>query len=106
LFGASVILVARAAAQGAGRALSQGLKPERDKVKRMHAQSPASENGFVWVPREAHWLDAYLHELTTFPASKHSDQVDSTSQALAWMGTKAVDPELLAKAMEHRLSSQ
>lgn len=72
----------------------QAIKPLGDKVVRMHAQSPAIENGFVYLPKEAHWLDAYLHELTTFPASKYSDQVDSTSQALAWMlETRAIDPE-------------
>ena len=42
------------------------------------------ENGFVCLPREAHWLAEYLHELTTFPNGKHDDQVDSTSQALGW----------------------
>jgi hypothetical protein len=76
------------------------VKPEGDKVMRLHASSTVIENGFVWVLREAHWLDAYLHELTTFPASKHSDQVDSTSQALAWMGTAAaLDPEALEIAL-------
>jgi predicted phage terminase large subunit-like protein len=78
----------------------KAVKPEGDKVMRMHAQSTVIENGFVHVPEKAHWLDAYLHELTTFPASKHSDQVDSTSQALAWMGARpAIDPELLSKLM-------
>jgi hypothetical protein len=35
-------------------------------------------------PRRPDWLGAYLHELTTFPACKHDDQADSTSQALDW----------------------
>lgn len=83
----------------------KAVKPEGDKVMRMHASSPVIENGFVWAPRKAHWLDAYLHELTTFPASKRSDQVDSTSQALAWMGTRAaVDPEALQWRCMTRLS--
>jgi Terminase RNaseH-like domain len=63
----------------------QKVKPERDKVMRMHAQTAAIENGFVYVPLEAHWLPAYIHELTTFPRSKYDDQVDSTSQALGWL---------------------
>jgi hypothetical protein len=37
------------------------------------------------LPREAPWLVEYLHELTTFPNAKYSDQADSTSQALAWI---------------------
>ena len=61
----------------------KAVKPEGDKAVRLSAQSPVIENGFVYLPREAHWLEEYLHELTTFPNSKRSDQVDSTSQALA-----------------------
>jgi predicted phage terminase large subunit-like protein len=58
--------------------------PECDKIMRLHAQTGAIENGFVHVPAQAHWLAEYLHELTTFPASKYDDQVDSTSQFLDW----------------------
>ena len=61
-----------------------GVKPEGDKVMRLHAQTAMIENGFVHLPDEAHWLADYLAELTAFPASRHDDQVDSTAQALAW----------------------
>jgi hypothetical protein len=59
-------------------------KPDGDKTMRLHAQTATIENGFVYLPREAHWLADYLHELTIYPASRYDDQVDSTSQALAW----------------------
>jgi predicted phage terminase large subunit-like protein len=59
-------------------------KPEYDKVMRMHAQTGAIENGFVYLPREAPWLSEYLYELAMFPNGKYDDQIDSTSQALAW----------------------
>jgi predicted phage terminase large subunit-like protein len=62
-----------------------GIKPEGDKVMRLRAQSATIENGFVYVPKQAPWLAEYLLELTTFPKGKHDDQVDSTSQALAWI---------------------
>jgi hypothetical protein len=42
------------------------------------------ENGFVYIPETAPWLDKYLHELTVFPKGKHDDQVDSTAQFLDW----------------------
>jgi len=48
---------------------------------RLHAQTAAIENGFVFLPDEA---ACTLAELTTFPAGRHDDQVDSTAQALAW----------------------
>jgi predicted phage terminase large subunit-like protein len=54
--------------------------PEYDKTMRLHAQTGMIENGFVHLPREAHWLAEYLHELTSFPKGKYVDQVDSTSQ--------------------------
>jgi predicted phage terminase large subunit-like protein len=63
----------------------KGIDPVGDKVMRLHAQTATIENGFVYLPKEALWLDEYLHELTTFPRGKHDDQVDSTSQALAWI---------------------
>lgn len=59
--------------------------PEQDKLMRLYAQTATIENGFVYVPSEAPWLDDYLRELMAFPNGKHSDQVDSTSQALAWL---------------------
>jgi predicted phage terminase large subunit-like protein len=55
-----------------------------DKVMRLRAQTAKIEGHFALFPEKAHWLDAYLLELTTFPNSKHDDQVDSTVNALAW----------------------
>ena len=68
-----------------GCASVKGVTPIGDKVMRLHAQTAAIENGFVSLPREAPWLAEYVHELTTFPRGKHNDQVDATSQALAWI---------------------
>jgi predicted phage terminase large subunit-like protein len=59
-------------------------EPTMDKQMRMFSVTNMIENGFVWLPSEAPWLDTYLRELISFPASKHDDQVDSTSQALDW----------------------
>jgi predicted phage terminase large subunit-like protein len=67
-----------------GLSMVTRFKPEGDKIMRLHAQTTTIENGFVHLPREAHWLADYLHELTVFPNGRHDDQVDSTSQALAW----------------------
>jgi predicted phage terminase large subunit-like protein len=58
--------------------------PVGDKQMRLWAQCATMEQGFVHLPKEAPWLDDYLHELTSFPNSKYDDQVDSTTQALAW----------------------
>jgi predicted phage terminase large subunit-like protein len=55
-----------------------------DKVMRLRAQTAKIEGGFVLFPKQAHWLEAYLRELISFPNSKYDDQVDSTVFALAW----------------------
>ena len=57
---------------------------EGDKIMRMNAQTATIENGCVHLPREAPWLADYIREMTTFPFATNDDQVDSTSQALAW----------------------
>ncbi|HEY5048969.1 MAG TPA: phage terminase large subunit [Rhizomicrobium sp.] len=76
------------------------VSPTDDKVMRLHAQTGAIENGFVHLPREAHWLEDYLAELMSFPRSKHDDQVDSTSQALRWLTTPILEQGWLDYAAE------
>ena len=66
---------------------ARAVQPVGDKVMRLHAQTAAIENGFVFLPREAHWLEDYVEELTLFPKGAHDDQVDSTAQALAYLTT-------------------
>ncbi len=63
------------------------VKPRGDKVMRLAAQTPTIEAGRVFLPRGAPWLDDFLHELMLFPKGRHDDQVDSLSQALAYIGT-------------------
>jgi predicted phage terminase large subunit-like protein len=60
-----------------------GVKPDRNKIVRMSIESAKFESGQVFFPREAPWLPDLEAELFTFPQSKHDDQVDSISQALA-----------------------
>lgn len=73
----------------------KGIKPEGDKVMRMHAQTATIEGGFVRIPREAPWLTDYLYEMTTFPKSKYDDQVDSTAQALRWVAIEGQAPGII-----------
>ena len=77
-----------------GMANVTAIEPHGEKIMRMHAQTALIENGFVFLPEKAPWLAVYLHELTTFPMSKHSDQVDSTSQALAWINAGYFGPSM------------
>lgn len=69
------------------------IQPVGDKVMRLHAQTAVIEQGRVWLPHDAPWLEPLLHELTTFPKSAYDDQVDSVAQALAWMTQGEVTPQ-------------
>ena len=60
------------------------VKPDRDKLTRMSIQSAKFESGQVFFPREASWLPDLEAEFFAFPQSRHADQVDSISQALAY----------------------
>ncbi|NIJ60254.1 putative phage terminase large subunit-like protein [Pseudochelatococcus lubricantis] len=59
------------------------VRPERDKQTRMSIQSAKFEAGQVHLPRQAPWLAPFEAELFAFPGSRHDDQIDSVSQALA-----------------------
>jgi predicted phage terminase large subunit-like protein len=84
--------------RGSGTSMLQELKYEYiwcleaynpqqgcDKLMRLAAQSIKFENGRVYLPKQAPWLDEYVQEITGFPGTKHDDQVDSTSQALDYL---------------------
>lgn len=66
-----------------------------DKIMRLHAQTLAFENGQVFLPNSAPWLADYAAELTGFPGTKYDDQVDSTTQALAYLSTPSMAEKLI-----------
>ncbi len=68
----------------------EGHRPVGDKQMRMTAQTNQIEGGFVYIPKEAPWLDEYLHELSMFPNAKYDDQVDSISQGLDGIGNPQI----------------
>ena len=59
----------------------------------MSIQSAKFESGQVLLPRHASWLPELEAELFAFPQSRHDDQVDSISQALAY-NSYGYDPTL------------
>jgi hypothetical protein len=65
--------------------MSCATKTGHFNLLRTHSVTSTIENGFVYLPTQADWLDEYVHELTTFPSGKYDDQADSTSQALDWI---------------------
>lgn len=58
------------------------VEPKGGKEARLHAVSNLFRAGQVRLPPAQPWVEAYVDELKTFPASANDDQVDATSQAL------------------------
>ncbi|MGH6877911.1 MAG: phage terminase large subunit [Rhizomicrobium sp.] len=83
----------------------EACQPVGDKQMRLWAQCATMEQRLVHLPKAAPWLHDYLRELTSFPNSKHDDQVDSTTQAIAWHNTpNPMEPWFaLARAAGYRL---
>jgi predicted phage terminase large subunit-like protein len=82
--------------KGSGSSLIQSLKSERiythdigklegDKVMRLTAQAADFHAGAVHFREDAPWLDELMAELLGFPGVRNDDQVDSISQALAFV---------------------
>jgi hypothetical protein len=62
----------------------QPIRPLGDKVVRMSAQTARIEEGRVYLPESASWLEEFRSEVMAFPNGRHDDQVDFLAQALAW----------------------
>lgn len=60
-------------------------KLEGDKIMRLTAQAAHFHAGAVYFREDAPWLDELMAELLGFPGVRHDDQVNSISQALAFV---------------------
>ena len=65
------------------------VMPVADKITRLAGVAAMIEAGKVFLPTNAPWLTDYESELLTFPNAAHDDQVDSTSQFLSWVRSRA-----------------
>jgi predicted phage terminase large subunit-like protein len=61
------------------------MKLDGDKVMRITAQTNQFYAGCVHFKEDAPWLGELMTELLGFPGTRHDDQVDSVSQALAFI---------------------
>ena len=66
------------------------IEPVKDKISRMIGATGLIENGKIYLPQAAEWLQSFEGELSIFPLAPHDDQVDSTSQFINWMRTSLV----------------
>jgi predicted phage terminase large subunit-like protein len=99
VWGANAILIED---QGAGTQYIQtqsGIAPapvipiatnNKSKAFRFDGVTPMYQAGEVFHPKRASWLANYERELLQFPLASNDDQVDSTSQYLAWARKRTV----------------
>ncbi|MBQ4874965.1 MAG: phage terminase large subunit [Rickettsiaceae bacterium H1] len=62
-----------------------GIKPKIGKIDRLQKVLPLIEGKKIALPYEADWLEDFEEELTSFPNSRYSDQVDSLTQLLLYL---------------------
>ena len=84
-----------------------GVNPQGGKVARVNAVSAAIESGHVFLPEGAAWLGEYLDQWAAFPAAKHDDMVDSSTQALSYLlGSPGAKSEVRREAAEAFLGGE
>lgn len=60
----------------------RAVRPLGGKAARANAAAPQFEQGRIWLPHAAPWLQTYVDQLLAFPSAAHDDLVDSTTQAV------------------------
>jgi predicted phage terminase large subunit-like protein len=65
--------------------LIRSVRPLGGKEARANAAAPWYEQGRVWHPTGAGWLQPYEDQLLGFPGAAHDDMVDSTTQVLNYV---------------------
>jgi predicted phage terminase large subunit-like protein len=70
----------------------RAVRVDSDKRSRAEAVTALFEAGKVFIPTAASapWVEEYVEEMCTFPAAKHDDSVDSTTQALNHLRGKPI----------------
>jgi len=61
------------------------LGPKKSKEERAAVQAVKIEQGHVYLPVQAEWLEAFENEVRDFPVGRYDDQVDSMVQYLMAM---------------------
>lgn len=68
---------------------------DSDKTARARAVTPQIRSGNVYIPDPNlfPWATAYIEEFAAFPNGAQDDQVDTTTQALDYLGEREREPE-------------
>mgnify|MGYP005849632339 CR=1 FL=1 len=67
------------------------IKPDKDKLARVHSITPIIERGKVKLKSNSKWIKDYLDELEEFPNGEYNDQVDATTQFLNYIKSRNLE---------------
>ena len=60
------------------------FEPDKDKVARAHACTPAFHSGRIWHPNKR-WAHEVIDECSAFPNGMYDDYVDTVTQTVIWL---------------------
>lgn len=72
----------------------KAIKVDKDKIARANSVTPIIETGKVALDDKAEWKKEFIDECEQFPNGQFDDQVDSTTQFLNYIKTKAGSSEI------------
>ena len=82
--------------------------PDMDKITRAQAISPMQESERLWLPDPTIqgnlWVSEFVDNCCTFPNSFFKDEIDTMSQAVAYIMTMAMTGQVLS--FERRKTSK
>lgn len=81
----------------------KGIIPQGDKIMRANAVSPlvSDHRYYLPEPRDCAFINEYIDELISFPASTNDDWVDATTQALNYM--RDIEPSEKAQEVDPKV---
>ena len=67
------------------------IKPDKDKLARVHSITPIIEAGKVKLKGNSNWIKSFLDELEEFPNGEYDDQVDAATQFLNYIKSRNLE---------------
>jgi predicted phage terminase large subunit-like protein len=93
-----------------GRIPVRELRPDGDKVSRAYSASALAMGGRYYLPKQAPWLDEWVHEHLGFPNGAHDDCVDTSAYAAKIVSDRLTPSRRARKAepvtIEERIEAQ
>lgn len=74
------------------------IEPDGGKVARAASVQAIAESGAILLPANAPWVEAFVDEVSSFPASKNDDQTDAMVYGLRGLQQDDDDPVATLKA--------